>query len=319
MDPNYTKAETKTFSLPDGRTLSFAVFGAGAETFHTTPSPAQQNQPRLALAVLFYFHGFPSSHEEASIFHARRHAVQIIALDRPGHAGSTFQPNRRILDWPADVLAFADHFQIPRFGVLGLSGGRTGRVMLTVAPWIAPVVAWGMEMPLGRAARDEARPGRFEEIVLEDLKTRPEVDREVLDGDVGGVRSAMLASVRDAVLPGGWGPAWDVKLAGSYWGFEIAELGVEAGEMVWWHGREDVNVPVGLAERAAECVPGAEVRFVEGEGHVSLVVRKADEVMSTLAGLLRETDRRLGIHHGCQRGQFAVRLSYWLREALNTV
>ncbi|KAI3533858.1 hypothetical protein CSPX01_12478 [Colletotrichum filicis] len=328
MDPNYTKAETKTFSLPDGRTLSFAVFGAGAETFHTTPSPTQQNQPRLASAVLFYFHGFPSSHEEASLFHqaARRHAVQIIALDRPGHAGSTFQPNRRILDWPADVLAFADHFQIPRFGVLGLSGGAPyvfacwkaiprerlvtagvcsglyppelgyagmllqGRVMLTVAPWIAPVVAWGMEMSLGRAARDEARPGRFEEIVLEDLKTRPEVDREVLDGDVGGVRSAMLASVRDAVLPGGWGPAWDVKLAGSYWGFEIAELEVEAGEMVWWHGREDVNVPVGLAERAAECVPGAEVSFVEGEGHVSLVVRKADEVMSTLASLLRETD-----------------------------
>ncbi|KAK1725465.1 Alpha/Beta hydrolase protein [Colletotrichum acutatum] len=300
MDPNYTKAETQTFHLSDGRTLSFAVFGA---------------------AVLFYFHGFPSSHEEASIFHqaARRQAVQIIALDRPGHAGSMFQSNRRIVDWPADVLAFADHFTIPRFGVLGLSGGAPyvfacwraiprerlvvagvysglyppelgyagmllqGRVMLTLAPWIAPVVAWGMEMSLGRAARDEARPGRFEGIVLEDLKTRPGVDRDVLERDVGGVRSAMLASVRDAVLPGGWGPAWDVKLAGSYWGFEIGELVVRDGEMVWWHGREDVNVPVGLAERAAECVPGA-----EGEGHVSLVVRKADEVISTLASMLRK-------------------------------
>ncbi|KAL0768589.1 hypothetical protein CaCOL14_009564 [Colletotrichum acutatum] len=134
MDPNYTKAETQTFHLSDGRTLSFAVFGAGAETFNTTTttpsSPTQQGQP-CPTAVLFYFHGFPSSHEEASIFHqaARRQAVQIIALDRPGHAGSMFQSNRRIVDWPADVLAFADHFTIPRFGVLGLSGGApTGDV-----------------------------------------------------------------------------------------------------------------------------------------------------------------------------------------------
>lgn len=329
MDPNYTRAETRTFHLPDGRTLSFAVFGAGAETFNnntTTPSSPTQQGHSCPTAVLFYFHGFPSSHEEAAIFHraARRHAVQLLALDRPGHAGSSFQSNRRIVDWPADVLAFADYFAIPRFGVLGLSGGAPyvfacwkaiprerlmaagvcsglyppelgyagmllqGRVMLTVAPWIAPVVAWGMDMSLGRAARDEARPERFEGIVLEDLKTRPGVDRDVLDGDIGGVRSAMLASVRDAVVPGGWGPACDVKLAGSYWGFEIGELEVGNGGMVWWHGGEDVNVPVGLAERAAECVPGAELRSVEGEGHVSLVVRKADEVISTLSGMLRK-------------------------------
>ncbi|KAK1676610.1 Alpha/Beta hydrolase protein [Colletotrichum godetiae] len=329
MDPNYRRAETRTLQLPDSRTLSFAVFGAGAETFTTTnPSPTHQTQrPPRPAAVLFYFHGFPSSHEEASIFHqaARRHGVQIIALDRPGHAGSSFQPNRRIVDWPVDVLAFADSFAISRFGVLGLSGGAPyvfacwkaiprerlvaagvcsglfppefgyagmllqGRVMLTVAPWLTPLVAWGMEMSLGRVARDEARPERFEGIVLEDLKSRPEVDRDVFDRDLGGVRSAMLASVRDAVVPGGWGPAWDVKLAGSHWGFEIGEPEVGPGEMVWWHGREDVNVPVGLAERAAECVTGAEVRFMEGEGHVSLVVSKAEEVISTLGGMLRKT------------------------------
>ncbi|KAK1623961.1 Alpha/Beta hydrolase protein [Colletotrichum phormii] len=298
MDPNYRKAETRTFQLPDNRTLSFAVFGTGAETLTTTPSSTHQTQqPPRPAAVLFYFHGFPSSHEEASIFHqaARRHDVQIIALDRPGHAGSSVQPDRRIVDWPVDVLAFADYFAISRFGVLGLSGGAPyvfaswkaiprerlvvagicsglyppelgyagmllqGRVMLTVAPWLTPLVAWGMEMSLGRAARDEARPEK------------------------------LRGSVRDAVVPGGWGPAWDVKLAGSHWRFEIGDLEVGDGEMVWWHGREDVNVPAGLAERAAECLPGAEVRLVEGEGHVSLIVRKAEEVMSTLGGMLRKT------------------------------
>ncbi|KXH59465.1 hypothetical protein CSAL01_12345 [Colletotrichum salicis] len=269
MDPNYRKAETRTFHLPDGRTLSFSVFGAGAETFTTTPSPVPHapnpTTPTSGSGAIL-LPRLPSSHEEASIFHqaARRHDVPIIALDRPGHAGSSFQPDRRIVDWPVDVLAFADFPLQSRGSGFWVCPGEH-------PPWLTPVVAWGMEMSLGRAARDEARPEKFEGIVLEDLKTRPGVDRDVLDGNVGGVRSAMLASVRDAVLPGGWGPAWDVKLVGSHWGFEIGELVVEDGEMVWWHGREDVNVPAGLVERAAECV------------------RRAEEVVSTLGGMLRKT------------------------------
>ncbi|WYZ43804.1 hypothetical protein EsH8_VII_000240 [Colletotrichum jinshuiense] len=319
MDPNYVKAKQSSISLPDGRVLSFGVFGAGTE------NPWLPSSPNDSYPVIFYLHGFPSSHDEASLFDqaACQHGIQIIALDRPGHAGSTFQPNRRITDWPADVLAVADHCQIPRFGVLGLSGGAPyvfscwnliprdrlvaagicsglyppslgfagmllqGRVMLTVAPWIAPIVAWGMEWALSKAARDEAHPEKLEQIVLEDLKTRPAVDRAVLDVDAGGVRSAMLASVRAAMKPGGWGPAHDVKLAGSHWGFELEDLEVRNGEMVWWHGTEDANVPVAMAEKAHKCVPGAELRLLESEGHVSLVVHKADEIISTLSYLLR--------------------------------
>jgi hypothetical protein len=36
---------------------------------------------------------------------------------------STFQPNRRILDWPSDILELADHLKISQFYVLGTSGG----------------------------------------------------------------------------------------------------------------------------------------------------------------------------------------------------
>jgi pimeloyl-ACP methyl ester carboxylesterase len=99
--------ESKTLALPDGRVLGYAEYG------HPEGRP------------LLYFHGFPASRAEAWGVHkiARRHRIRIIAIDRPGFGLSTFQPGRRITDWPADVLALAEHVNLKRFAVMGTSGG----------------------------------------------------------------------------------------------------------------------------------------------------------------------------------------------------
>src|SRR5882724_3594511 len=73
---------------------------------------------------IFYFHGSPST--EWSLFASealRKLKVRIIVPDRPGLGGSDFQPGRRISDWPADVIALADHLALARFAVVGYSGG----------------------------------------------------------------------------------------------------------------------------------------------------------------------------------------------------
>ncbi len=36
---------------------------------------------------------------------------------------SDFEPGRKILDWPNDVIQLADALEIDRFGVEGVSGG----------------------------------------------------------------------------------------------------------------------------------------------------------------------------------------------------
>jgi pimeloyl-ACP methyl ester carboxylesterase len=54
---------------------------------------------------------------------ALRRGWRILSIDRPGFGLSTFQPGRRITDWPADVHAFAKHVDLPRFAVVGGSGG----------------------------------------------------------------------------------------------------------------------------------------------------------------------------------------------------
>ncbi|CAG9952997.1 unnamed protein product [Clonostachys rosea f. rosea IK726] len=95
------------YELPDGRKLGYADYGS------PTGKP------------LLYFHGYPSCRLEASVADemAKRHNIRLIAVDRPGFGLSTPQPNRRLMDWPADVRNIAEGLNIPQFAVMGCSGG----------------------------------------------------------------------------------------------------------------------------------------------------------------------------------------------------
>ena len=102
-----SQSEAQTLKLSDGRTLGYAEYGNPKGT------------------PLLYFHGFPSSRLEAYSLHsiASRLNIRVLSLDRPGFGLSTHDPHRRIIDWPADVQAFASQVGLSRFAVLGVSGG----------------------------------------------------------------------------------------------------------------------------------------------------------------------------------------------------
>jgi pimeloyl-ACP methyl ester carboxylesterase len=97
-----------SMTLPDGRRLGYAEAGP------------PDGRP------LLYFHGIPGSRleppPETELLGAM--GIRLIALERPGYGGSTPQPARRLIDWPADVAAFADRLALGAFAVLGFSGGR---------------------------------------------------------------------------------------------------------------------------------------------------------------------------------------------------
>ncbi|KAA8917125.1 hypothetical protein TRICI_000721 [Trichomonascus ciferrii] len=97
----------QTVTLSDGRVLGYAEYGA------------QDGIP------LLYFHGYPSSRFEGWSFGdwPRRNRLRLIVPDRPGFGLSSYQPNRSILDWPADVRQLVSHLGLSRFAVLGCSGG----------------------------------------------------------------------------------------------------------------------------------------------------------------------------------------------------
>lgn len=315
MTTPFFKADHQAVQLPDGRIISFGVYGAGRDKQPgATPHP-----------VVFYLHGVPSSHHEAFAMHdaAVARGLQLVALNRPGYAHSTPQPGRTFLDWPKDLLAVADHFSVDRFAVVGASGGgpyalaclhsipkeRLAGVavlcgvypkafglegmkflnwlLFTITPWvpwlISAIVYYTQTLP----ARDVAHPERFDNKNLEMFKTLPPADRVILEENRHGYRDAILACAREALIPGGSTFALEFCLLAGDWGYEFGELAEKAqgGRLVLWHGTEDINVPFAMAEKAEKLLPGVELRRLEGEGHIGPVMH-ADEVLDVVKGML---------------------------------
>src|SRR6266508_5640095 len=102
-------ADYRELRLADGRTLAYAEYGR------------PDGQP------IIYCHGSPSLRVEGDLFlHSATLAdlgLRVIVPDRPGMGRSDFQPGRRIVDWPSDVLELARALEFDTFAVLGSSGG----------------------------------------------------------------------------------------------------------------------------------------------------------------------------------------------------
>src|ERR671921_2489069 len=69
---------------------------------------------------VFFCHGWPSSRTMAELADdaARFLGIRLISPDRPGIRDSEFQPERRLLDWPAFLNEIADRLRITRFRIL---------------------------------------------------------------------------------------------------------------------------------------------------------------------------------------------------------
>lgn len=127
--------ESQTLTLPDGRALGFAEYG------DSNGSP------------ILFFHGLPGSRLEVKGIAklAARQSIRLIGLDRPGFGLSTFQPGRRITDWPKDIEALATHLNLKQFAVMGYSAGGAYALacayslpqsMLSSVVLLASVIPW---------------------------------------------------------------------------------------------------------------------------------------------------------------------------------
>lgn len=99
---NTTDSTSATMTLPDGRKLGYAQYGA------------PNGRP------VFFLHGLAETRIAAAAYDevARDLNVRIIAPDRPGTGLSSPQPDRRLLDYPKDIEQLAQRLGLESYGVL---------------------------------------------------------------------------------------------------------------------------------------------------------------------------------------------------------
>ncbi len=277
--------------LPDGRNLAYAEYGDP----HGTP--------------VFFFHGSPGSR----LFHppdevTKRLGVRLICTDRPGYGDSTFQPNRRILDWATDVAQLADHLGFDRFAVAGHSGGGPHTLACAYAlpnrVTAAGIVAGAGPVDTPNATEDMIflhwlgfKIGQylpwsawylmikylFREIAADPTKaidrdkdTWPPADREILT--TPEIRELCIKSDTEAYRHGLLAFAWDTHLITRPWGFKLDEIKVPVH---LWHGTMDNSTTVAMARYMAQKIPNGKLTICEGEAHMLLIPRW-EEILTTI-------------------------------------
>jgi len=279
-------------TLPDGRTLAYAEYG----------DPAGR--------PLFFMQGAPSSrlfhHPDASI--ARGLGVRLILADRPGFGLSTFQPGRRILDWPADVAALADALGIGRFAVAGISAGgpyaaacayaipqRLTRVGLIAAggppdapgaltgaasirrigyhlgrraPWLLRPLFWLTMNPGRDPERFSRRYAAGGAPADEEIMARPEI------------HAMFMCNYAEATRAGVRGFAWEVGLMARPWAFRLEEI---VAPVTLWHGELDASTPPAMARYMAQAIPGCRATFLPNQGHL-FIFDHWGEMLAALTG-----------------------------------
>jgi pimeloyl-ACP methyl ester carboxylesterase len=283
---------TASITLPDGRELAYEEYGDTA------------GFPVLS------FHGGLSSRLDAApaADAAVACGVRLLSPDRPGIGLSTFQPDRRLLDWPDDVTHLVDALGIENFAVMGWSAGgpyaavcaakMRGRV--TAAALLSSAVPLDLYgTTKGLTASDRAllfltrrTPGLASFVLKASIvnasnarllhaamRTFPPPDRTVLRE--WGPPDLALAFVREAVRQGTDGCVQDYRIFGDPWGFSLEEIEVPVHI---WEGSDDRTGPPEYRAFLQRHLAHATVTVAPGECHLSLLPHQAPAIFSALLG-----------------------------------
>lgn len=224
--------------------------------------------------------------------------VRWISYDRPGYGGSTLSPSRTIGSAAQYAALVADALGIERFAVMGHSGGgphalacaallpdrvqavvsAAGLAPFTTPQWYAGMCDSGLRSLHAAAEGREAK----EKYELSGVEYDPEFtpnDLAALDG-----RWSWLGEVVGPAVASGPGGLIDDDVAYvTPWGCDPAAI---TAPTLLLHGDQDRVVPSTHSVWLAETIPGAQLRLMPGEGHIS-VLTGADAAMDWLRSVCR--------------------------------
>jgi pimeloyl-ACP methyl ester carboxylesterase len=265
--------DAKVVELKDGRKLGYAEYGKSD-----------------GLPV-FFLHGTPGSRimplDEAET--AGTLGLRLIVPERPGYGFSNPKPNRTLLDWADDVVELADHLDIEKFGIIGVSGGgpyaaacaykiphRLTRVFIVSSP--APFDAQGT--PDDVPPREEAEA--FSQDFMEKSTQTPETWYEDIVANAKAeereslthpqAKAFFVETTREAFRQGITGHVDEMMLLFTRpWGFPLDAINADVHI---WHG--DLDSPEN-AKYLNEHIPNAKLHWLANTGHF-IPLRLWDEI-----------------------------------------
>jgi pimeloyl-ACP methyl ester carboxylesterase len=246
---------------------------------------------------------------------AAARGLRMVICARPGYAGSTPRPGRRVADVTGDVAAVLDELGAARFVTVGWSGGGPHALacaalmperclaaasLAGVAPYDAEGLDWLAGMGEGNvtefgaaAAGEEAITSYLEPAAAELAAITAEqvaaglgdlasaTDTAALTGDFADyLAAAFRASVSSGIA--GWRDD-DLAFA-TDWGFSMADVGKGAPVAVW-QGGQDKMVPYAHGQWLAAHIPGARAHLLPDEGHMTIGVTMFGAVLDELLDL----------------------------------
>lgn len=279
----------KTVTLSDQRKLGY--YDVGDDKGH----------------VVMYFHGVPSASDEWRVWGSEEMLkalkIRLIAIDRPGTGGSSFQKNRCFKDWPKDVAELADKLGIDRFSVFGYSGGGPYAAVcalmiperLKSAAIVSSVVSFDhtelleginqQNVKFLNLSWQKPRLFRFiysqiglmgkiapKKYLKNALATFEPADAEVFS--IPKVHKAIFSSGGSAK-----GEQWDTKLIVSAWDFKPEDIKMHVS---LWQGGKDHNASPLMGRHLGKTIPHNTMHFLPEEGHVSLVVKNIETILKEL-------------------------------------
>jgi hypothetical protein len=167
---------------------------------------------------------------------------------------------------------------------LGTTGmmWQTGMIFMLSYYW-----TWLAEMMLdatmGSMIRNTSKEKLIEVLPKQtEALPQPESDkaclRRMLKDNV--LTNAYLGSMKEALGTSSKGAAWEFRLLASDYAFKLQDL--DGQRLTMWHGGLDVNVPVGMPNKAAELIPNTKYNRLDIEGHISLIVEHREEILADL-------------------------------------
>ncbi|KAA8642396.1 hypothetical protein EYZ11_006813 [Aspergillus tanneri] len=289
--------ESQTLTLSNGRTLGFAEYGNA------------QGKP------LLYFHGYPACRYEGA-FHdvGIRYGARVLAIDRPGMGLSTFQPSRKLLDWPGDVAEFATKLGLRDYRVLGGSGGGPYSLVCAkalpkeklkgvgVLSGFAPFEAGTKGMPLGTRvmwnlgawfpgligkycdwtivpAAQNQDPTVLEDLLLKTMNKKLDKTDSSVVSDEKNVK-AIVRIIRESFREGSRGYVEDGKILTRPWGFDLKDIDFKGVRI--FHGDSDQQAPIAMARWMAERIPGSVLTEWKDYSHFTINNDHVDEVFNVM-------------------------------------